>query len=211
MSKIPNPKAIERPTRGPQLHDAPIVADPVVRTGVDIVVYIEPNLLGVVGLGAVHVRDGDRDQLEPVVHGALPLARGVGIVWSEHTANSPKFLDGTHLSGRTRVKEERSTEPPNLGKCFGSRSTGNIKGIVLLGKEDIKMYWYNPTTRTSERVEAPSTDEQAIQMLAGTQDSAEFIKHYCELRRSGTPIEQALVLVGHEFRLRQPEYQIALR
>jgi hypothetical protein len=74
-----------------------------------------------------------------------------------------------------------------------------------------KMYWYNPTTRTSERVEAPSTDQQAIQMLAGTEDSAEFIKHYCELRRSGTPIEQALVLVGHEFRLRRPEYQLALR
>ena len=73
------------------------------------------------------------------------------------------------------------------------------------------MYWYNPTTRTSERVEAPSTDEQAKQMLAGAQDSAEFIKHYCELRRSGTPIERALVLVGHEFRLRQPEYQLVLR
>jgi hypothetical protein len=73
------------------------------------------------------------------------------------------------------------------------------------------MYWYNPTTRTSERVEALATDEQAIRMLAGTKDSAEFIKHYCDLRRSGTPIEQALVLVGHEFRLRQPEYQIALR
>jgi hypothetical protein len=73
------------------------------------------------------------------------------------------------------------------------------------------MYWYNPTTRTSERVEAPSTDEQAIQMLAGTQDCAQFIKHYCQLRRSGTPIEQALVLVGHEFRLRQAEYQLALR
>jgi hypothetical protein len=73
------------------------------------------------------------------------------------------------------------------------------------------MYWYNPTTRTSKRVEEPSTDEQAIQMPAGTKDSAEFIKHYCDLRRSGTPIEQALVLVGHEFRLRQPEYQIALR
>jgi hypothetical protein len=73
------------------------------------------------------------------------------------------------------------------------------------------MYWYNPKARTSERVEEPSTDEQAIQMLAGTEDSAEFIKHYCELRRSGIPIEQALVLVGHEFRLRQPEYQIALR
>ena len=73
------------------------------------------------------------------------------------------------------------------------------------------MYWYNPTTRTSERVEAPSTDEQAIRMLADTQDSGEFIKEYCKLRRSGTPMEQALVLVGHEFRLRQMDYQLALR
>ena len=73
------------------------------------------------------------------------------------------------------------------------------------------MYWYNPTNRTSERVEAPSTDEQATQMLAGTHDSAEFIKQYCELRRSGVPIEQALVLVGHEFHLRQAEYELALR
>jgi hypothetical protein len=96
--------------------------------------------------------------------------------------------------------------------CFSARSTGNIKYIVPFGKEeDTKMYWYNPTTCASERVEAPSTDEQAIRMLAGTQDSAEFIEEYCELRRSGTPIEQALVLVGHEFRLRQPEYQLALR
>jgi hypothetical protein len=73
------------------------------------------------------------------------------------------------------------------------------------------VYWYNPATRTSERVAAPSSDQQAIHMLAGTQASAEFIKEYCELRRSGTPIEQALVLVGHEFRLKQPEYQLALR
>jgi hypothetical protein len=73
------------------------------------------------------------------------------------------------------------------------------------------MYWYNPTTRASERVQAPSSDEQAIKMLAGAQDSAEFIKHYLELRRSRTPIEQALVLVGHEVRLRQPEYQLTLR
>jgi hypothetical protein len=73
------------------------------------------------------------------------------------------------------------------------------------------MYWYDPTTRTSERVEAPSSDEQAIQMLAGTPDSAGLIEHYLELRRSGRPIEQALVLVGHEFRLRQPQYRQALR
>jgi len=31
-------------------------------------------------------------------------------------------------------------------------------------------------------------------MLAGTQDSAEFVKEYCRLRRSGAPIDQALVL-----------------
>jgi len=73
------------------------------------------------------------------------------------------------------------------------------------------MYWYNPTTHTSGRVRAPSNDVQAIQMLSGTQDSAEFVKEYLELRRSGTPIEQALVLVGHEFRLRQPEYELVLR
>ena len=73
------------------------------------------------------------------------------------------------------------------------------------------MYWYNPTISASERVDAPSTDEQAIQMLAGTQNSAEFMKEYCHLRRSGSPIEQALVLVGHEFRLRHVEYRLALR
>ena len=73
------------------------------------------------------------------------------------------------------------------------------------------MYWYNPTTRASERVDAPSTDEEAVDMLAGDPASAEFVKEYIKLRRSGTPIEQALVLVGHEFRLRQSEYQLALR
>jgi hypothetical protein len=72
------------------------------------------------------------------------------------------------------------------------------------------MYWYNPTSRTSERVQAPSTDEQAMQMLAGTPNSAEFIGGYLELRRSGLPMEQALVLVGHEFRLREPEHQLIL-
>ncbi len=73
------------------------------------------------------------------------------------------------------------------------------------------MYWYNPTTRASERVAAPSTDEQALEMLSGDPNSAQFVEQYLKLRHSGTPIEQALVLVGHEFRLRQPEYQLALR
>ena len=73
------------------------------------------------------------------------------------------------------------------------------------------MYWYNPTTHSSEKVSAPSSDSQAIQMISGTKHSAEFVKEYCQLRRSEIPIEQALVLVGHEFRLRQPEYQLVLR
>jgi hypothetical protein len=65
------------------------------------------------------------------------------------------------------------------------------------------MYWYNPTTRTSERVQAPSTDGQAIQMLDGNPASATFVSEYAKLRRSGTPIERALVSVGHEERLRR--------
>ena len=73
------------------------------------------------------------------------------------------------------------------------------------------MYWYNPTIHSSERVIAPFDDSQAIQMLSGTADSAEFVEEYSQLRRSGTAMEQALILVGHEFRLRQPEYQLVLR
>ena len=68
------------------------------------------------------------------------------------------------------------------------------------------MYWYNPTTHTSERVKAPSTDEQAIHILAGDPASATFVSEYAELRHSGTPIERALVSVGHEERLRQHDY-----
>ena len=67
------------------------------------------------------------------------------------------------------------------------------------------MYWYNPTTRASERVAAPSSDEEAVSMLAGHPDSARFVGGYAELRRSGAPIERALVLVGHEERLKEHE------
>ena len=67
------------------------------------------------------------------------------------------------------------------------------------------MYWYNPTTHTSERVDTPSGEEQAIRMLAGHPDAATFVSEYAELRHSGTPIERALVSVGHEERLREHE------
>jgi hypothetical protein len=68
------------------------------------------------------------------------------------------------------------------------------------------MYWYNPTTRASERVAAPSSDDEAVRMLAGRPDSARFVSGYAELRRSGAPIERALVLVGHEERLKEHEH-----
>jgi hypothetical protein len=68
------------------------------------------------------------------------------------------------------------------------------------------MYWHNPKTQTSERVAPPSDDEQAKRMLAGHPSSATFVSEYAELRCWGTPIERALVSVGHEERLRQHEY-----
>ena len=68
------------------------------------------------------------------------------------------------------------------------------------------MYWYNPTTHASERVAAPSSDDEAVRMLAGDPDSARLVSGYAELRRSGAPIERALVLVGHEERLREHEH-----
>jgi hypothetical protein len=121
--------------------------------------------------------------------------------------------------GRTSEKFVLPTNSVNTSKRkiagaaagFGLRAIGYIVTIVLWGKEDAEMYWYNPTTRSSERVTAPSTDEEALDMLSGDPDSALFVEEYLKLRHSGTPIEQALVLVGHEFRLRQPEYKLALR
>lgn len=68
------------------------------------------------------------------------------------------------------------------------------------------MYWYNPTTRTSERIPAPATDEEAIEMLSGDPVSAAYVTEYAELRNSGMEIEQALILVGHKFRMQQMEH-----
>jgi hypothetical protein len=46
-----------------QLHDAEVLAGAVVD------INLESGLLGVEGLGAVHIRDGDDDQLEFPIHG----------------------------------------------------------------------------------------------------------------------------------------------
>lgn len=42
------------------------------------------------------------------------------------------------------------------------------------------MYWYNPTIRASERRPAPSTDAEAVEMLAGDPGSATFVTEYAE-------------------------------
>ena len=65
------------------------------------------------------------------------------------------------------------------------------------------MYWYDPTSHASERVAAHSNDDEAVRMLAGRPDSARLVSEYADLRRSGAPVERALVLVGHEERLRE--------
>lgn len=64
------------------------------------------------------------------------------------------------------------------------------------------MYWYDPTKRTSERVEAPRTEEEAVEMLAGDPDSVAFVSEYVRLRHLGMGLEQALIMVGHEGRLK---------
>ena len=70
------------------------------------------------------------------------------------------------------------------------------------------MHWYNPKTRSVEDIPAPSTDEEALEMLRGDINSGAFITEYERLREEeGMEIEQAMIFVGHEFRLRHLRYQ----
>jgi hypothetical protein len=64
------------------------------------------------------------------------------------------------------------------------------------------MHWYNPKTRTVEDTPAPSTDEEALEVLRGDMNSGAFIAEYERLREEGMGVEQAMIFVGHEFRLR---------
>ena len=69
------------------------------------------------------------------------------------------------------------------------------------------MHWYNPKTRSVEDVPAPSTNEEALEMLRGDINSGAYIAEYERLREEGMAVEQALIFVGHEFRLRHLRYQ----
>lgn len=63
------------------------------------------------------------------------------------------------------------------------------------------MHWYNPKTGEAETVPAPPTDQAALEMLLGHEDSGEFLENYVVLREEGMGIEQALMFVGHRFRM----------
>jgi len=61
------------------------------------------------------------------------------------------------------------------------------------------MFWYNPTTRTMERVPAPIVESQAIELLSGHPDSDKYIEEYRSWRQT-LGIAEALQLTGETFR-----------
>ena len=69
------------------------------------------------------------------------------------------------------------------------------------------MHWYNPMTRTVEDVAARSTDEEAMEMFSVASDSRALAEKYIELRREGMGVEQAMIFVGHHWRMSHLRYQ----
>ena len=69
------------------------------------------------------------------------------------------------------------------------------------------MHWYNPKTMSVEDTPAPSTDVEALEMLRGDINSGAFMAEYDRLREEGMGVEQAMIFMGHEFRLRHLRYQ----
>jgi hypothetical protein len=70
------------------------------------------------------------------------------------------------------------------------------------------MHWYNPKRRVAESVLAPYTDEEAEHMLWGATDSWAFLREYERLRDDGMGIEQAMIFVGHRFRMWHLRYHL---
>ena len=70
------------------------------------------------------------------------------------------------------------------------------------------MHWYNPKQAGGvEDVPAPLSDHEALEMLSGDSGSEEFIAEYERLRDQGISVEQAMIFVGHHFRLWHLRYQ----
>jgi hypothetical protein len=62
--------------------------------------------------------------------------------------------------------------------------------------------WYNPVRRVEEKVPAPMSDAQAIEMLSGDEDSDRLIEVYRQLRNRHPEIVQALILTGATFHMK---------
>lgn len=61
------------------------------------------------------------------------------------------------------------------------------------------IFWYNPTTRREEERQVPESDDLAVSLLDGDQDSAQYIALYKEYRtRNG--ILEALIETGGYYR-----------
>jgi hypothetical protein len=69
------------------------------------------------------------------------------------------------------------------------------------------MHWYNPKTRGVENVPAPETDEEALETLSGDPNSWKFVEQYIMLREEGMGVEQALIFVGHHWRMFHLRFQ----
>ena len=69
------------------------------------------------------------------------------------------------------------------------------------------MHWYNPKTRSVEDVPTPSTDEEAVELLSGDLNSGALVDKYIGLRREGMGVEQAMIFVGHHYRMWHLRYR----
>jgi hypothetical protein len=69
------------------------------------------------------------------------------------------------------------------------------------GRRRRGLRWYNPKTRSSETVAPPRDDQDSERMLGGAVHSWAFVAEYGRLRREVMAAEQAMVFVGHRFRV----------
>jgi hypothetical protein len=79
------------------------------------------------------------------------------------------------------------------------------RGFVCSGEENDALVQPKDLERGGRT--RPLTDEEALEMLRGNHNSAAFVKEYERLRDDGMGVEQALIFVGHRFRMWHLRFQ----
>jgi hypothetical protein len=132
-----------RPGRG-QLHDAELLA------GADVEVHVEARLLGVEGLGAVHVRDRDRHQLELEIHAGRPFGGDQG---ASSAAESSAGLAVEPSAARFRVPAVAAGAAggDSIAAASASDSMAGLAGVPARPR----------LSRIDSRRAAPSTSSAA--------------------------------------------------